>query len=83
MASPRFRMWARSDGQDENRPKAISLDAKHGPGPGRVYDVRARSANDARRVLALFLADEPDRKADREGWLNWDEARDAVQEVTS
>lgn len=83
MASPRFRMWARTDGQDENRPKAVALDAVRGPGPGSVYDVRARSAVEARRVLGLFLSTEPDRKADRARWIDWDEARDAVVEVTS
>lgn len=79
--TPRIRLWAREDGHDENRPKAIALDATNGPGPGRVFDVKARTAAEAKRVLALFLAPEPNRKADRERWIDWDEARDAVVEV--
>lgn len=75
-----IRLWARTDG---DKPKAIALDAKAGPGPGRVFDVTARSAEAARRVLSLYLAPEPDKRADRARWLDWDEARDAVKEVTS
>jgi hypothetical protein len=73
-----FRMWKREDGEE---PKALALDAKKGPGPGRLYDVTARSAKAAREVLALHLSAEPDRKAERERWLAWDEARELVREV--
>lgn len=74
------RLWIREDGE---QPKAIARDAKKGPGPGRVVDVDARSANEARATLALFGAPEPNKKLDRAGWNDWDEARDRVKEVTS
>lgn len=73
-------MWKREDG---GQPKAIALDAVAGPGPGRVFDVTARSAAAARDVLAMFLAPEPDRRSDRGRWVEWDEARELVSEVTT
>lgn len=76
----RIRLWKREDGE---APKAIALDAAKGPGPGRVFDVTAKSAAAARDVLSMFLAPEPDRRAERERWLAWDEARELVREVTT
>ncbi len=83
MAS-RVRLWAREDGVDENQPKAIALEATRGPGPGRVFDVLgARTATEARQVLAVFRGAEPDEQQDGESWLAWRAARRNVQEVTS
>lgn len=76
----RIRLWRREDGE---APKAIAIDAPKGPGPGRVFDVTAKSAAAAREVLALYLSPEPDRRVERERWLAWDESRDLVSEVTT
>lgn len=76
----RVRLWIREDGE---QPKAVARDADEAPGPGRLVDVAAPSADEARRLFRLAQASEPDRKKDKAGWLAWDEARDAVQEVTS
>lgn len=81
--SPRVRLWARQDNNDENRPKALALDATKGPGPGRVYDVRTSSVPEAKRLLALFLSPEPDEQTDGAGWLAWRQAKRDVCEVTS
>ena len=80
MKSPRVRLWARLDGE---QPKAIALDALRGPGPGRVYDVQARTANEARQTLGLFLSPEPDEQQDAQAWLAWRSARRNVCEVLS
>lgn len=80
MDGKRVRLWVRTDGEE---PKSIGLEAKKGPGPGRVFDVRARSADEARGVLALALGAEPDKRANRARWNDWDEARERVEEVTS
>lgn len=45
-------LWAREDGE---QPKAIAPGSKP-PGPGRVYAVRARSSDEARRTLAAWAA---------------------------
>lgn len=74
------RLWKREDGE---QPKALALDATKGPGPGRVFEVTAPSADAARELLKLALGAEPDRKADKARWVDWDTARELVREVTS
>ena len=75
-----FRMWSREDGGE---PKALAADAKAGPGPGRVFSVEARSTDEARGLLKLVLGAEPDKRANRALWNEWDEARERVVEVIS
>lgn len=76
----RVRLWAREDGE---QPKSIGLTATKGPGPGKVYDVQARTANEARAILAAFFCAEPDELRDPDSWIAWRAARRAVREVTS
>ena len=74
------RLWIRVDGE---QPKAIAHNATKAPGPGRIVDVRARGAGEARAVFVLFDSPEPDKRADKAGWLDWDDARERVTEVRS
>lgn len=74
------RLWIRTDGE---QPKAVARDAVRAPGLGRLVDVDARTANEARRLFALTQQAEPDRRANKALWLEWDEARERVREVQS
>jgi hypothetical protein len=70
-------MWAREDGE---KPKAIERGSRP-RGPGRVFEVEATSAEDARSSLARFLGPEPDRRTDRAAWNDWDERMPRVRPV--
>lgn len=77
----RVRLWVdREDGQE---PKAVARDAVSPPGPGRLVDVFANSAKDARAFYAIAQRPEPDRRTDKQGWVEWDDARDRVREVSA
>ncbi len=79
------RLWIRRDLRPDGSPeppKALALDQTQGPGPGRVVDVDARTANEARRLLALASTDEPSEELDPDSWTAWRAARRAVREVT-
>lgn len=73
-----IRLWIRQDGE---QPKALARDAVKAPGPGRIVDVQARSADEARRLYALAQLVEPVETEDPDGWLAWRAARRAVTEV--
>jgi hypothetical protein len=80
--SKRVRLWVRTDGEE---PKAVERDATKAPGPGKLVDVQALNAADARARLALAGTKEPDEHDDPQGWLAWRAARRSVfpVEVTS
>lgn len=65
-----IRLWIREDGE---QPKAIGRHpgAAPPPGPGKVVDVDAKTSDDARRVYATTLQDEPSEEQDPEGWIEW------------
>lgn len=71
-------IWERLDGQ---RPCAIEVGSA-ARGPGRVFEIEARSSHEARATLARFLAEEPDEETDGPEWLEWRRARKLVREVT-
>lgn len=73
------RLWIRQDGE---QPKALALVATKGPGPGRVVDVAARSADEARLICAAAQQDEPKEEDDPQGWLEWRRCKRLVSEVT-
>lgn len=75
------RLWVRPGAP----PKAAELLARAPRGPGRLVDVDARTADEARALLAIAQQPEPaDRttRAGREAWLDWIDARERVREVT-
>lgn len=74
-----IRLWIREDGE---KPKAIARDAAKGPGPGKVVDVDARTADEARRVYATTLQKEPSEELDATGWIEWRRCKRIVREVT-
>lgn len=80
-----IRLWIRQDKTSKGaleEPKALALDATTAPGPGEIVDVDAATPSEARRVLKLArLRDVPDRKADRDTWNAWDDAKDRVRTV--
>ena len=76
----RVRLWAREDGE---QPKSVGLSATKGPGPGKVYEISARTSSEARVILAAFLSAEPDEQKDAQAWIAWRAARRNVREVTS
>ncbi|HYE92700.1 MAG TPA: hypothetical protein VEA38_16840 [Terriglobales bacterium] len=73
------RLWIREDGE---QPKAVAIDATKGPGPGAIFDVTARSADEARSLYACSRRTEPDQDADPAGWIEWKHAKRAVKEVS-
>lgn len=79
------RLWIRRDLRPDGSPeppKALPLDQAQGPGPGCVVDVDARTANEARRLLALASSQEPSEAKDPDGWTAWRAARRAVRELS-
>jgi len=72
------RLWIREGAP----PKAVARDATRPPGPGRLVDVEARSAEAARATYALSQAPEPSEEQDPHGWLAWRAAQRAVREVS-
>ncbi len=81
----KIRLWVREDLNEKGRredPKAIPCDATTAKGPGRIFDVEAPNATEARAVLAVALAKEPDRKTQRAQWRAWEDAMERVLEVT-
>ncbi len=45
--------------------------------------MEAKGAPEARRAYFLSLTQEPDRKKDKRGWVEWDTAQDAVSQVAN
>lgn len=81
----RVRLWIREDRKLDGKteePKAVALDAQAAPGPGRLVDVLGtRSADEARRLLALASSPEPKEEDDGPGWLAHRAASRAVRPV--
>lgn len=75
-----IRLWIREDGE---QPKAIGrhLGAAPPPGPGKVVDVDARTADEARAVYATTLQAEPSEEQDPKGWTDWRKAKRLVAPV--
>ena len=73
-------LWVPEDRAKWGRPRVIEVGSKP-PRPGKVYELQAKSANDARRIFALVDGGEPDRKTERSRWLDWDDVKDSVREV--
>lgn len=73
-----IRLWIREDGE---RPKALAADATRPPGPGRIVDVDARSADEARRIYAVTLQPEPSEEQDPVGWTDWRRCKRLTQEI--
>ena len=75
----KIRLWVRQDGQ---QPKALARDATAAPGPGRIVDVHAASADAARDTYATATGPVPDEDKTPQAWLEHRQALKRVQEVT-
>lgn len=72
-----IRVWWRTDGE----PPCV-LQRDRWPADGLVYDVTgAKSRAEAEALVRAFRRDEPDRRADPQGWLAWADAQDRVEAV--